>query len=90
LDIQNTEEIMFPNQMEAVAREQRQTFLEAAEQYRLRKIVAAQQTTNDTITQQIRCWLGAQLVAWGFQLQGYRVAVLPQLPEHGSATANYR
>ena len=81
---------MFPNQMEAVAREQRQTFLEAAEQYRLCKIVAAQQTANDTITQHIRGWLGAQLVAWGIQLQGYRVAALPQLLKHESATANYR
>jgi hypothetical protein len=80
---------MFPAQMEAVACERQQTFLDAAEQYRLRKIVAAQQTTNDTITQHLRCWLGAQLVAWGFQLQGYRVAALPQLPEHESATANY-
>jgi hypothetical protein len=81
LDIQDTEESMFPDQMEFVARERRQAFLEAAEQYRLRKIVAAQQTTGDTTTWHLRCWLGAQLVEWGFKLQGYRVASLPQLPE---------
>jgi hypothetical protein len=81
-DMQETEETVFPDQMEFVARERRQAFLEAAEQYRLRKRVAAQQANQATMTGQMRCWLGTQLVKWGFQLQGYRGTALPQPPKY--------
>jgi hypothetical protein len=79
-DIQKIEESMIPNQMEFLGRDRWQTLLEAAEQHRLLKRVAAQQAHQAITIGQMRCWLGTQLVKWGFKLQGYRGTALPQLP----------
>ena len=80
-NIQEIEESMVVFDMEFWARERQQTLLEVAEQHRLLKRVAAQQANQTTTTRQLRCWLGIRLVKLGFQLQGYRGPLLPQLPE---------
>ena len=79
--IRKTEDNMLPAQIEFFAREHQATLLEEAEQQRLLKIITTQPASGDTTTWPIRCWLGAQLVEWGFKLQGYRAAPLPQLLE---------
>lgn len=40
-----------------------------------------QDTEGSMLQERIRCWLGAQLVKWGFRLQGYRGTMLPPVPE---------
>jgi hypothetical protein len=87
-NIQETEESMIPFEMEFLGRERQQTFLQAAEQHRLLKRVTAQPANQATTIGQLRCWLGTQLVKWGFKLQGYRGTALPLPPQyeplHGS------
>ena len=71
---------MIPDKMEFLGRERWKTLLQEAEHYRLLKRAAAQPADQAMSTWRIRCWLGTELVAWGFQLQGYHLATLPQLP----------
>lgn len=69
---------MFPEQMELMSRERQDAFLQAAEQRRMLKLVAAQQATRPTSTERMRCWLGVHLVNWGMKLQGAHLTYTPQ------------
>ena len=75
---------MLPAQMEFFARDHQARLLEEAEQRHLLKAITAQPASGDTTARRARYWLGTHLVAWGFQLQGYHVATLAQLPERES------
>lgn len=73
---------MIPHWQEILAPMQRQALLAAVEQHRLRKIAAGQRQDQPTMIGRMRCWLGMQLVKWGFQLQGCHLALRPRLPEY--------
>ncbi len=72
---------MLPAQMEFFAREHQAMLLEEAKERHLLKAIAAQPASGETALWHVRCWLGAQLVEWGFKLQGTPMASLSQLSE---------
>jgi hypothetical protein len=87
---------MIPEPMEFLGRARLQILLEAADYHRLLKSVAAQQANGSRIQEpattigQIRCWLGTQLVKWGFSCKVTARRRCPNYPKVSRATANDR
>ena len=61
---------MIPDPMQYLAQAKLQEHYKAAEKHRLLKQIAQENGYHATTARRIRRWLGAQLVALGYRLQG--------------------